>query len=380
MRSSLVALLIVGLSLTALSGCLETKTTAYHVYGTKGTFAYGFAYGGGKGVLPLEAPAFIDVSDADNTGFLIVKGKAGGEDLEVHFDHFEQTKPFHDGGIAAAFREHGASGVGDKTVPEVDLDMAGWGHATLKRGGGVIKDITGSDTWVAHFMVIRNGVRDDATGAIWADVNKSAPYDPAEPAMGLSTPGDWELHLVLKNQTTGNASGAKAFGPLNYRGMASTTVTQTDRLFTGSAAIGGTAFVYLNVTGSPTAAGTNVTFTVKSPSGATIVAQRVGPAFPPNPMGAMGQTQARYFKQVSFPVIEAGDYSVTTTGQVAAQGGFNINGVAIPPPSQVINFWWEDLIFGEDAETTAHDKGLIDDGHMHASGTVTAEASWSRRR
>ncbi|HLE46851.1 MAG TPA: hypothetical protein VI818_01025 [Candidatus Thermoplasmatota archaeon] len=361
MRSLFVALLIVGVATTALSGCLETKTTAYHAYGSKGSLAYGFAYGGGKSILPIEAPAFLDVNDEANSGIFVVKGKAAGQDIEVHFEHFAQSKPFHDGGLAANFREHGASGVGDKSIPEVDLDMAGWGHATYTVGGKAQKDITGNETWIAHFMVIRNGVRDDATGAIWADVNKTQPYNPAEPAMGLSTPGDWELHLVLKNQTSGNTTGAQAFGPINFRGTPSNAASQTDRLFTGGAALGGVAFVYLNVTGTATAA-SNVTFVVKGPGGSEIVRQAVGRGGMPSPMQV---SQTRYFKQVSFPITEAGDYSISATGTVAPGGGYDVKGVAIPPASQVINFWWEDLIFGEDAETTAHDKGVVDEDHMH---------------
>ena len=380
MRSLFATLVIVVVAAAAFSGCLETKSTAYHVYGTKGSFTFGFAYGGGKTVQPLDAPVFLDVNDEANTGFLVVKGKAGGQDLEIHFDMFAPAKDFHDGGLAANFREHGGSGVGDKTIPEVDLDMAGWGTATYKVGGAVQKDLGGNDRFTAHFMVIRNGVRDDATGAIWADANKTTPYNPAEPAKGLTMDGDWELHVVLKNQTQNATTGAAAsFGPLGYRGTPGNQISQTDRLFT-TTVLGGTAWAYFNVTGTPTAAGNNVTFTIKSPSGATVLTQRVGAPTMPSPMNPQAAAAPRYFKQVSFPITEAGDYSVTTTGQSTPQGAYEIRGVAVPPAAQVINFWWEDLTFGDDAESTAHDKGLVDDDHMPGGGNETAEAPRPRLR
>ncbi|MBI2076762.1 MAG: hypothetical protein HYT80_00110 [Euryarchaeota archaeon] len=380
MRPLFITIVVAAVVAVAFSGCLEAKSTAYHAFGTKGSFAFGFAYGGGKTVQPLDAPVFLDVNDEANTGFLVVKGKAAGQDLEVHFDKFAPAKDFHDGGLAADFREHGASGTGDKTIPEVDLEMAGWGTATYKVGGAVQKDLGGNDRFAAHFMVIRNGVRDDATGAIWADANKTKPFNPLEPAMGLSVDGDWEFHLVLKNQTQNGTTGAAApFGPMGFRGTPSNQITQTDRLFT-TTVLGGTAWAYFNVTGTPTAAGNNVTFTIKSPSGATVLAQRVGAPTTPNPMNPQAAAQARYFKQVSFPVTEAGDYSVTTTGQITPQGAFEIRGVAIPPAAQVINFWWEELTFGADAEATAHDKGLIDEDHSHGGGNETADAARPRLR
>lgn len=366
-----VSLVVVGLLLSgvAVSGCLgPERATEYHVYGSKGSYVSGFAYDG-KGVVPFDGAAFLDVNDETNMGTFVARGHVMGRDYEVVFEEFVQSKPFHDGGIAAEFREHGASGVGDMSIPEVDLEMAGWGYATFKVGGGVVKDpATGADTWAAHFMVIRNGVRDNTTGAIWADANKSAPYDPAEPQNGTSLVGDYELHLVLKNQTANASADPIGIPPISGN-TPSAMFSATPSLFT-STVLGATAYVFINVTGTGVSA-SNLTFTFRDPGGNTLVSRAVGPM---TASPAMGPSSA----QVSFPVSFLGEYPVQITGRIAPGGGYQLSGLVIPPPTTALNFWWEDLLFGLEAEERAEADGLLEGtaAHTddHSTNTTAARA------
>lgn len=374
--ATLPLLLSAALMVTGLSGCLvEEKLTGYHAYGSNGSFAAGFAYEGGKSVLRFDGPAYLDVNDENNTGAFVAKGKVAGKNFHVIFEDFAQSKPFHDGGIAADFHEHGASGVGDMTIPEVDLEMAGWGLANIKSDGVPYKDpISGKDQWTAHFMVIRNGVRDNTTGAIYADANKSKPYSPMNASMGYSEPGDYELHLVLRNQTGNGTAGAQQISPITYS-MVNAQVTNNHRLFEANA-LGATAQIDLVVRATGAQA-SNLTFTLLAPGGSTIATKQ---------LGAQAVAQAtQSATQVTFPVGEFGDYTVRVTGRVAPGGSYEIRGVVTPPPSLVMNLWWEDVIFGEEAEAKGEAEGLLEGTriggeHAHAPATPVAMPASRVRR
>lgn len=349
-------LLAAALMATGISGCLvEDKLTGYHAYGSNGFFAAGFAYEGGRSVLRFEGPAYLDVNDANNTGAFVAKGTVAGKSFHVIFEDFAQSKPFHDGGIAADFHEHGASGVGDTTIPEVDLEMAGWGLAKIRSDGVPYKDpISGKDNWTAHFMVIRNGVRDNTTGAIYADAGKTTLYNPLNASRGYTEPGDYELHLVLRNQTGNGTTGAQQINPITY-GMVNAQVNNNHPLFEASA-LGATAQIDLVVRATGAQA-SNLTFTLLAPDGSPIATKQ---------LGAQAVSQATQAPaQVTFPVNTFGEYRARVTGRVAPGGSYEIRGVVTPPPSLVMNLWWEDLIFGAEAEAKGDAEGLLEGTRIH---------------
>jgi hypothetical protein len=335
-----------------VAGCvLDPASQPYQAYGSKGSYAIGFAYDG-RGIVPFDGPVYLDVDERANTGRLIAKGAIGGVAFEVLMDEFAASKSFHDGGIARDLIEHGDSGVGDKTIPRVDLAMAGWGRARILYDGQPFPDpITGNETWIAHFMVLRTGVRDNATGAIYADANKTRTYDPNDPANATSSSDDAEIHLVLRNHTkSGSSEGA-------HSGTTSRTTTLADpdtsesRILFEADELGALGTLTFQVS-DQVARGSNLTFTVSAPSGNVIAQATVGAAtLQPGP--------ASYTAVARFTVGELGAYVVAINGNLNAGGGYSVGYELRDPPALVLNLWWEDVVFGAAAKERASGEGLV---------------------
>lgn len=335
----------------AMAGCLEPeRASAYQAHGERGSYTSGFAYNG-RGVVPFDGPVYIAVNDDANTGRVTAKGKLGPTPFEVVFEQFVQSKPFHDGGIASNLIEHGDSGVGDTTIPRVDLEMAGWGKATINYGGKPYPDpITGNLTWTAHFMVIRNGVRDNATGAIYRNENKTQVYDPTQPAAGDSSPGDYEIHLVLRNGTTGRSATSSKTGNFgSTSNLPEPNVMEERTLFTVDQ-LGSRAIITLQVADTATR-GSNLTFTLRAPSGVVVLEKTLGDA-----SVAPGTSDSQSEHELTMQ--ELGDYVLTITGRLNPGGQYNVQHVLDPPQAIVLNLWWEEVIFGKDAEDQAAMDGL----------------------
>lgn len=356
MQRAFPSLVFIALATASLAGCLGGETsTAYHSFASKGSFVSGFAYDG-KGVQPFAGDAAIDVDEAKNTGLLVAKGSVDGQEFKITFDRFSEApgKPFQNGGLAADFHEHGASGVGDRSIPEVDIAMAGWGKAKITLAGQpYIEPITGSPDWLAHFMVIRNGVRNDTTGGIYQDANNAKVYDPAT-GLGHSTPSDWELHLVLRNATP-----AKAPTPTTILASDTTpspTYSVTKPLVTVNA-VGSLAEYNFTLNGVA-----EVKVTILDPTGKTVGTPRDVSNLKPTPV----QSQK---VRGSFVAEKIGEYRVKVEGTVGAQASWEVRGELKPPPSVLYNLWWEDLIFGEEAEKKIDQTGLIP--HTEHGGNAT---------
>jgi hypothetical protein len=363
------------LVLTALAGCFVGGGDGYHAYATTGKFAVGFAYDG-KGQEAFSGAAFVDVDEAANTGVFVAQGKVGATEYRIVFEDFKEAagKPFQDGGLAAGFREHGASGVGDKSIPEVDLEMAGWGLATLTTGGNkVYKDpISGKDQWTAHFMVIRNGVRNDTNGQI--HTKDHMVYSPDQAKNGTGTPGDYELHLVLKNQTA-NATAAAQIGPFPTAAPSPNPTFSARHTF-AVAAPGSAVTVDLGLTGTGIST-SNLSFTINDPSGDQSARRALGP-------GGMAPAsqQAAYAAQLRFTAAEAGEYTVMVSGRLAPGTTYSVKGVITPPPTVILNFWWEDLVFGDEAGQKGESSGMLEGTKhhgMHEHAAMSSAASAPRK-
>lgn len=353
------------LMLAASAGCLGGEGSgAFHAFASKGSIAAGFAYDG-KGVQPFGGDAAIDVNEKSNTGLLVAKGMVGGAEFVVTFDRFSEApgKPFQNGGLAADFREHGASGVGDRSIPEVDLAMAGWGKARMTRGGQPLIDpFTGLPDWAAHFMVIRNGVRNDTTGGIYQDENNAKVYDNAT-GIGHSVPGDWELHLVLRNGVPSKPVQPASIQQNDGFEAASATSYSKTKDFFISGAVGARADFNITVTGAA-----DLTFRFLDPAG-----RQVGSPVQINTLNtnSPGGTITR---PASFVTEALGDYKVKVEGKMASpNAGWALRGTLSPPPEIVLYLWWEDLLLGEDAEKKMDQTGLIRHGN-HGAGNTTKAA------
>lgn len=350
-RATVAATIVLGFLVALFAGCLsDEKQAEYHAYASKGSFVSDFAYDG-KGVMPFGGDAGLDVSDIDNKGILVAKGSVGGAPFVVTFDRFSEAagKKFQDGGIAGDFREHGASGVGDRSIPEVDLAMAGWGKATISRDGKpYIDPIGGGPDWTAHFMVIRNGVRNDTTGGIYQDPNNSKVYDKAT-GMGHSVPGDFELHLVLRNATPKAPPQPSTIQQQDTTAAAQYSITKA--LFI-SAAAGSMASFNISLTGPA-----DVTFTVLAPGGTAVGTPVRINTLQSSPPGS--KTTA----PVSLATSTIGDYQIKATGMLGPTAGWEARGALTLPPSIVYNLWWEDLVFGAQAAEKIEQSGLFPHAH-----------------
>ncbi|HLE47946.1 MAG TPA: hypothetical protein VI818_06585 [Candidatus Thermoplasmatota archaeon] len=272
----------------ALAGCVGAQEAprGFQALGETGSFTVGFAYDG-RDIQPYDGFLYLDVDDASNTGSANIRGQLGGiyakpkpcqeaafcegDDhavfekkwFNVTFLRFQPTQAFHDGGIEADIVEHGDSGLGDMAIPAVDLSQAGWGWAKVEFNGKVLPNpVTGGD-WQAHFMVVRNGVRDDASGKILNHA-KDAPYDPSNPADGHAEPNDAEIHVKL--ETGREAKGVTTIVP---RTRTANFVTDTQVYFDEfeNPALGGKGRAWINVTGG---APVQLVFSLLTPSGAYI--------------------------------------------------------------------------------------------------------------
>lgn len=329
------------LILATVAGCVSTaKDADWHAGGTQAWFAQGWAYDG-NGVVPLDRGVIlIHANDAQNTGDVFAGGILDSQPWIVRFDRFAQqgNKTFQNGGVAADLEEHGASGHGDASIPQVHAAMAAWGEAGLQIGGKPVPDpSTGNATWSAHYMVIRTGVRNDATHGIWNKA-KTAPYDPAHPADGYADPSDDEIHLVLRPHVSSGAAPIPIRVGLDPP-QTNPTYAQTFELYENPF-VGSLVNLTFTLTADPATLPSDLTFVIKAPDGSE-VARATLP-------GSSSNTASTAL--ASLALDQRGTYNVDVTGRLV-NAQFEIGGVLTLPSNLVFNFWWENVLFGEAAET-----------------------------
>jgi hypothetical protein len=338
-------LVLLPLLTAALAGCLQDETArVYYAAGQDGYLSLGQAYDG-KNVLAFNGAITIIGREAENTGLAHVQGflapgSAGKPQVwDILFDRFAEqaNRTFQDGGIAADLEEHGDSGNGDASIPRVHADLAGWGEATINVDGKPSPDpLTGQETWVAHYMVLTTGVRDDATHQIWNQA-KSAPYDPANPGDGFAQEGDNEIHLRLSS----HATAPPAPVPVDEEGGPVDGITFRET-HTWNNRFKGSAFNATLTMEGGVVPNSYIIFQFRDPDN-----QAVGENSYRLTQPAMGDPEPQ---QVHFTMNKAGNYSVNVNGN-AIQATYKINGTITPPGNVLLNFWWEDVIFGEAART-----------------------------
>ncbi len=328
------------LFVVALAGCVEDeKANDYEAAATDGYFTVDFAYDG-RGVQKFVGAIHLQANDAANTGVATVVGTIEGTNKlwVIVFDEYAEQpgKPFQDGGIARGLDEHGDTGVGDTSIPKVSVETAAWGKARIFIDGVPYLDpFSQNESWAAHYMVIKTGVRDEATHGIYQDEAMTKPYDPKTPSEGYAKAGDDEVHLVLKPTQMPPANGTSVdFGE-------SSAVTESgyaqsfkfDNAYRGSV-----ANFTIALAASPSLAPTSIVFSFKNPAG-TEVARVTSENFP-QPM--------RTLRPV-FGLHEVGEYTIDVSGRLVGTT-YSITGPVEPPKDTLMNFWWENVVFGEAAE------------------------------
>jgi hypothetical protein len=321
------------------AACLEgepVKPGDYQARATDGWFAVGFAYDGKLAAKFDNAVIDVRINDADNAGRIEASGKLNNKTWIIVFDRFaeQSNKSFQNGGVAMNLDEHGATGHGDTSIPQVHADAAAWGEANVTVDGQRLRDaITGQDTWVAHAMVLTTGVRDDGTHGVYADAAHTKMYDPATPAVGVADPNDPEIHLVLR----GHRPPALEDRPVEASGRVSSPEYSADQVAFNNSHLGSAANLTLGVepqTITPVAT-YDLECTLRDPDGQALITERFqGTA-----------TVERNVKSHTIPLLKTGNYTLHVEGSGVGAEYF-IEGSITPPPDVVLNFWWEQVTFG----------------------------------
>ncbi len=77
-------------------------------------------------------------------------------------------------GIASSLVEHGCTGQGEPSYPQLKGKLVTWGHADLYLNDTLLYE----NLWL-HTMYT-NRMRDEATNAIWANANHTQIYNPLQ--------------------------------------------------------------------------------------------------------------------------------------------------------------------------------------------------------
>lgn len=316
-----VALVLV--AATALAGCAEEPLV---ITSLKATASDAFllsplVYTGAA--RPFAGDALVDVDAVANTGTVTLSGKAGNDTYDARFTSFAAAadKPFQDGGIGTLFHEHGASGVGDTSIPEVNLLVAGWGPVTVTKNGQPLKDpVTGMDTWVGHFMLTDTGVfAPDMT----IKTTAGGVYDPAQAANGATEPGDLELHVSLKN----NAGAPQNLTPIEVSIPAQGQVAADTPIDVPGGAKADIV-LFVDTGAPPTPPVAQITLSLKDPSGKEVATLAPGTAGQP------------YSTTVSLTDPMPGTWLLTATGQ-GANANYGAIITLMPPASAGLYFVFE---------------------------------------
>lgn len=340
----LVAVLLMG----TVAGCMDggerengtsSSTPAdveFVAGGDDSTYAGGYNYDG-KSDWPVVCAILITTNDAKNTGavtFHLDREELDQFRWEIFMQDFAAGpgESYKDGGIASNFEAFGNTGIGGTDLPRMKIESAGWGEARLEMGGQQIPDpVTNDPLWVAEYRVVNTGIRDNATGGIWNSA-RTAPFSPQTPGDGAGTPGDKEVHFVLK--THGPPPQATSAVSVPEQTANSESYNRhfpilADNRFPG-------ANVSFSVTARGAPANTNLVFAVKDARGDIV-------------------SQARFLGGVdvvlplSFNATKLGPYRLNVTGLARTDVTFSGEGTYTPPKEVVLNFWWDAVSYGQTA-------------------------------
>ena len=176
-----------------------------------GDFVNRFAYDG-EGVEYYENGTItIELNADQNEGSVVVEFEGSTQpstgvqlDGEFRIEHtiFEQSSPFHEGGVGDHVLMHGDSGQEGGFIPRIVAPVSTWGHADLMFGGSTFAGNVG-----AHMMLMP-GIRDEEGRILKAD--GECCYDPNNPSDGYADPDSFEIMILLFQ---GSSSGYSSSDP-----------------------------------------------------------------------------------------------------------------------------------------------------------------------
>lgn len=324
MSSRPLGIALVLVAAATLAGCADAPQpiTAVRATAINAFLMSPLVYTGA--VTPFTGDALVDVDAVTNTGTVTLNGKAGNDTYDVRITEFAAAadKPFQDGGIATSFHEHGGTGVGDTSIPEVNLLVAGWGKAVVTKNGQALADpVTGMPTWVAHFMLTDTGV----FGADKSVKTRAGGiYDPSRAAEG-ATEADLEFHVSLKN----NVGAAQNLTPVEIRETAQGQV-QADSTADIPAVASVDIVLFVDTPSPPTPPIAALTLSLKDPTGKEVATL------------APGQPGMPATSTVTLADPVPGTYTLSATGQ-GANAQYGATFTLTPPTEAMLYFVFEDV-------------------------------------
>lgn len=354
------------LGLVFLGGCLSAPSSlgadlasAGPIVGDDGKFAIGWDLEG-KWMNPYQGFAYRDVGNAAAGGPMLARGQLGGvyaqpvqcEGAEVcsfsSNDHVVYRMEWFNVTLGplseqpptemGAHRKEGSpAGVeGMIGLPAVGMNQAAWGVGRIDHNGQTLENpVTGSADWKVHYMLLRDGVRDDLTGVVHRAARKAV-YDPAVPQDFHVQPGDAEIHLILD-------SGVGATYPARTD-VQSNSVTLTSFIVYHhnfyNWAPGGIGRMWVNVT---SAVPVELEVSLRSPTGAVI--RNVTISRP-----------SRMDVPLEFPASDLGTYFVRVTG-TTARADYSI-AMQFEARPVLFNLWFEQVYEGQAAISQAEKWGF----------------------
>lgn len=297
--------------------------------------------GDGTGAVAAQGCGRGVVNDVRDLGRLSVQAWIDDVTrIDLEFQEFSSTDPAHDGGIVMNSTLSGSGPGGQALHPPAFARAAGWGLASLHVNERLYLDpITGQEGIPGFFMLLDEGIRDNATKALMPQA-QAAPDGTKELHVVLASTGKGVAETVGFQNEEEDATGRIKFAPNYYR-----------QLPLDNTKYRGVADIEIEVdTASPAVLGTELKFEFARPDGRALANVTLTPT-PGSP--------AR--DAVSFPLDQFGAYFVTVSGR-ATLASYRVVATLSPPDAFWMNFWWEDVLEGQAARDAWNECGdVIDD-------------------
>lgn len=217
---------------------------------------------------------------------------------------------------------------------EATAQMRASEHFDPERGAILLANFTdpvgGGEELRATLAMAGDGVRDDATGARLGEVAR----------------GDEELHIVLRSPEGVSPDGDsyRFQGPPDVPdGVPATDAEYTESYEFLNTRFGGLATVRFSATTKAPPGFNAMTIVARAPDGSEAANTSVE-----------WSVLAAGAATLEFPADQMGFYTVLATGKMML-GSYAIDVELAPPPSFQLDFWWEDVVRGDLAQTAYGD-------------------------
>lgn len=336
------------------------EVTYYFAIGTvkSGTLALGDAYDGEPQV-PFMGCAFAMLRPERQFGRVHVLGVVGnGTRFELDLDRFDpENKSRFPPGLRQNLAIDGSEDHATATIPKVDALVAGWGGAVMTIGPATYMDpVGGEEDLAGSFFITRNGFRDEETKGI--PTEDGGWFSPGSGAAPVVADDDIEFHLRI--ESLDNATPTSVFMPLGRPGDLPTGMHSSNPAYSAvvpffNTKFGGTGHLSLSLS-SPAPAGQNeLHFVLLDPDTNEVANETL-----------TAQTLQDGTASIDFPLDKFGTYNLLISGKLLL-ATYAADLVMDPPERFVLNAWWENVTFGQQAR---RDWTACDEAISNLGGTI----------